>query len=263
MYHCISIHKKKKKKKEYGKTEHVKTERGKTERGKTERGNTDALYYYGAYAEVVNIDFTSAKTKKKNLDTLSKSDSSTPPVAAKQVVPPPSAAEQEAFFEKLHQSGTKLAILSLVEPYVREYIPKTASNIFPQPLTSLDNPAMYGKDYGSIREVCQNVNVTVTNEQSKAVESNTRQQSLTKQWYAQRIGRITASRMKAVCHTDPGMPSQSLIKQIVYPDLYRFSSSATTWGCTYGKEARDKYEQYMTEANLLCRLLCSRCWTCD
>lgn len=57
-----------------------------------------------------------------------------------------------------------------------------------------------------------------------------------------RSGRITASRLKAVCSNDPAYPSMSLIMSICYPELSQFRSSATTWGCEHESEARAKYK---------------------
>ena len=63
--------------------------------------------------------------------------------------------------------------------------------------------------------------------QAVAIEKETRQQSESKIWFEQRAGRITASKFKAAIHTDPANPSRSLIKQICYPNAYRFETKAT------------------------------------
>jgi len=47
--------------------------------------------------------------------------------------------------------------------------------------------------------------------------------------------------MKAVCHTDPANPAQSLIKSIFYPVELLFSSKETDWGQKQEKVARDLY----------------------
>ena len=80
-----------------------------------------------------------------------------------------------------------------------------------------------------------------------AVEKETRKQYGCKLWFTYRAGRITASRMKAACHTDPNNPSKSLIKAICYPEAYRFVSSATAWGCSHEKSARDMYIETMKD----------------
>ena len=81
--------------------------------------------------------------------------------------------------------------------------------------------------------------IKVSAEQAKAVELATHEQSNSKLWYRFRAGRITASKMKTACCTDPILPSQTLIKTVCYPESYKFSSSATVWGCQHEKYARD------------------------
>ena len=53
---------------------------------------------------------------------------------------------------------------------------------------------------------------------------------------------MTASKMKAVCHTDSD-PAQSLVKSICYPEAFKFSSKATSWGCRHEKSAWDLCKQ--------------------
>ena len=47
--------------------------------------------------------------------------------------------------------------------------------------------------------------------------------------------------MKAVCHTNPANPSQSLIKGICYPEDFSFTSKATSWGCKHENKTREMY----------------------
>ena len=65
----------------------------------------------------------------------------------------------------------------------------------------------------------------------------TRDQSRSKHWFQYRAGRITASRFKQVLHTDPHQPSLSLLNTICYPEIHRFSTQATLWGCEHEKNA--------------------------
>jgi len=44
--------------------------------------------------------------------------------------------------------------------------------------------------------------------------------------------------MKAVCHTDPTNPAQSLVKSICYPLELSFSSKETDWGQKHEKEVK-------------------------
>ena len=75
------------------------------------------------------------------------------------------------------------------------------------------------------------------------IEMETKSRSKSKLWYKYRAGTVTASRMRAVCHTNLADPSQSLIKSICYPDAFQFTSKATEWGCNHEKLAREMYEK--------------------
>ena len=86
----------------------------------------------------------------------------------------------------------------------------------------------------------------VSKNQSAFAEKETREQSKNDKWFKLRCGRITASRLRAVLHTNPSKPSKSLIKQICYPEAFRFSSKATCWGCDHEKKAQQLYVKVMS-----------------
>ena len=75
------------------------------------------------------------------------------------------------------------------------------------------------------------------------VEESTRDQHNSKLWFKFCSGRITASIMKSVCRTDAANPSQNLIKQICYPQLFKFSSRQTDWGCAHERAGRNCYSE--------------------
>ncbi len=93
---------------------------------------------------------------------------------------------------------------------------------------------------------CSNVrsffpSIKVSFEQVKAVDVSTREQAKSTVWFQQRVGRITASRLKLAIHTDIMQPSQSLIKSICYPESHNFKFKATSWGCEHEESARKSY----------------------
>ena len=88
--------------------------------------------------------------------------------------------------------------------------------------------------------------VDVSVEQAKQVEFATRTQSKSKLWYRFRAGRITASKAKSACNTDPSKQLQSLVKAIVYPDSCKFSTVATRWVCEHEDTARVRFQQEMS-----------------
>ena len=81
---------------------------------------------------------------------------------------------------------------------------------------------------------------------TKATELKIRMQANSRLWFQMRAGRITASKFKAACHTNPASPSISLIMSISHPDLFRFLTKATRWGCKHEKPAMAKYKVKLT-----------------
>lgn len=83
--------------------------------------------------------------------------------------------------------------------------------------------------------------VTVSEEQAKLVESNTRLQAKSALWFRMRSGRITASHFKSASHTSSASPLISLIMSICHPEISRFLTAATHWGCDHEQVARKDY----------------------
>ena len=57
------------------------------------------------------------------------------------------------------------------------------------------------------------------------------------------VGRITASKFKSACCTDPAAPSKSIIMSVCYPELFQFSTAATKWGCQHEQLALEIYSE--------------------
>ena len=62
-------------------------------------------------------------------------------------------------------------------------------------------------------------------------------------FFTHRAGRIGASLSGAVCHTNPAQPSQSLIKSIYYPHLFKINTKAVSYGCKHEDDAIKAYEE--------------------
>ena len=199
------------------------------------------------YSPVKDLDFTSAKGKKRKIDcalaypTPSVAKCPRKPVA----VNPPSDDELVKFYKTLSECGSKPAILSVTLPYANDFQPKTSRSNFPQLLPELYKEEYLEMGYMKLLDTCCGIEVKVTSEMVDAVERATRDQSGSNLWFKCRAGRITASRMKSVCHSDPANPAQSLIKVICYPEAFKFVSAATSWGCRHEKCARDTYVSHM------------------
>ena len=197
------------------------------------------------YLPIADIDFTSASNKKRKLDSVIDSTDASSSMKVNHVDVRsknlPSYEEMNCFYERLSKSKSKPAILSLVDPYSDNYVPSSSLPECPFPLTALHKPEYENLSYSELLEVCEGVEVSITESESIAIQKITVSQFKSKSWFRYRAGRITASRIKAVCHTNPSHPSQSLIKSICYPDQFCFKTKATTWGCTHEKAARRWY----------------------
>ena len=202
------------------------------------------------YLPIKDIDFTSAKSKKRKLD--DSSTSTTPssayhcgPSPSVRMTESPSSPELKSLYQNLSKCGSKPVILSLVPEHADNFVPKARLSAFPEPLQSLSKPEYLKLGYTELLTLCESTTITVTQEMALADEEATREQSASRLWYTYRSGRVTASKMKQVCHTNPSMAAQSLIKSVCYPEAYRFTTKATKWGCTHEKAALEHYKALM------------------
>ena len=158
----------------------------------------------------------------------------------------PTEDQKTLFYSKI--AKYKPSVLSLVSPFLDSYIPQTEIvSLAIQPLSALYSSQNEELTYRELLNVCDTFEFDLEDEQIEDIERATRGQSDSDEWFAHRAGRITSSRMKAACHSDPANPSLSLIKQICYPNLFRFSTQATKWGCDHESVARELYIKAMEE----------------
>lgn len=76
----------------------------------------------------------------------------------------------------------------------------------------------------------------------KRVEASTKQQSRSQQWFLHRAGRVTASVMRRVCHTNVDKPSVSLLKIVCYPEKQSLRTPAVMWGINHEQDALRAYQ---------------------
>ena len=164
-------------------------------------------------------------------------------------VPMATQKDMLSFCEHLHSTGKRAGILSCLSPFSDDYMPTSMTDNFPNLLTELVDENCYDMNYAELVSHCQDIFISVTEEQAEAVEAATREQASSKLWHRFRAGRITASNMKTVCHTDPAQPALSLISCICNPEGMTFSTKATQWGCEHETVARDKFLEEMTKVH--------------
>ncbi|XP_060774292.1 uncharacterized protein LOC132884458 [Neoarius graeffei] len=200
------------------------------------------------YSEIQNIDFQSHQSLKRKLDnTLSYRTPQTPSTdQGSQKLPEilqPTSEESAVFLEKLFATKDNAVLLSVMPSYSEHFVPSSLGETFPNILTELYNEEYAGASKEELIEHCMNKFETINVSESQCinVELEMKDQSCSKLWFRFRAGRITASRMKAVCSTNVENPSKSLIKAIYYPNSVSFATKATKWGCEHEKIALDAF----------------------
>ena len=212
------------------------------------------------YARVKDINFSSAKKLKENLDqkidnlnnlqqpTISSQPeaSHSPRVLYSGAVSTsansrPSREEIDELYVKLDRCKIKAVALSLISPFADQYVDQSRS----VPVVS---ELFLG--YTELLRKCTEVQLNYSEDQIKLVEKNTQAQSKGAGFFKHRAGRIGASIFGAVFHSNLSQPSQSLIKTICYPSLYKINNKAMRHGCKHEGAAITAYETVMKKSHV-------------
>ena len=193
------------------------------------------------YLPLYDIDFTTAEKRMKGTN----DDHST---NLSSNLLPPSHDEMSTFFSEISKEDEKRPIiLSLISPYSDAF--QSSADHLPQQLQLLYNSKYLEFDYITLLKLSTDFISelsTATASQQHHLEEMTRIQARSKDWFKYRAGRITASRFYQITHTNPHMPSLSLIQSVCYPQFSQFSNTATTYGCTHEKDAIEAYKHNST-----------------
>ena len=206
------------------------------------------------YARVKDINFSSAKKLKNDLDksienvnspsTVTPSETS--PAGRTSVIQTPSPDEIDEFYHSLSGSKIKPVCLSLIHPYCESFISSTRKI---KALTDLFDNKYMELSYTDLLKECHKVEVKLCDEDIQEIERETVDQARGSAFFRHRAGRIGASKCRAASHTDPSQPFQSLIKAICYPNIFRLSTAATKHGCKHEDSAIKEYEKEMKKAH--------------
>ena len=190
----------------------------------------------------------SASCEKRARDAAGDTSCGTNTKCKTKVVNPPTAVEEKKFLDSLVTcDGVKPVVLSVLPTYCDSFIPSSLDSDLPFVLDNLFKSSFLKCSfYELLAEAKQTVLPHVSEDQCKTAERMTRDQSNCRLWFRLRAGRITASKLKGVCSTDPAFPSLSLIMAICHPELSRFSTAATRYGCQHEKDAIDVYKKKMS-----------------
>ena len=153
----------------------------------------------------------------------------------------PSHDDKMAFLGMLASCKSKPAVLSLIEPYSSRYVPKSLDSSLPVCLSQIFQSEYACLNYCDLLSIASDYTITVTEQEAVQVESKTKLQANSRLWYQMRAGRVTASRFRSACRANPAQPSISLIMGICNPELTKFNTAATNWGCEHEKVAIFRY----------------------
>ena len=134
----------------------------------------------------------------------------------------PKAEELKQFYDSLSECKNKPVCLR--------------TNLFDENYLQISN-------YANLLQECQNIQLRISDAEIQLIERETLNQARERSFYQHREGRIGASQSEAASHTDPCQPSQSLIKAICYPNVFKFSTAATRHGCKHEPLAIKEYEK--------------------
>ena len=208
------------------------------------------------YKAAKDIDFTSAKKKQSLLnEEISFTAFSGVPVPNKTPrgrsrsthVPNPTPLDVSNMFAMFSLNNQQPAAMKIFKGHSKHFIPIAVSGTIPDPLTNLFDPNLLNSTLSELQNIIHSnsFSIKVTPDQVKIVEEETRGQSKKDLWFKLRAGRLTASRMKAVCHSSIESPSCSLLKGICQSNPIPLQNDAIEWGKMKEKRARSEYLRFM------------------
>ena len=207
------------------------------------------------YAPVQDIDFSSARKLKENLD--GKIDALTPNCNAdlngdrsalfdrddEVEKCRPTTEELSTFYAKLNQCSVKPVALSLQDDYAGQFV--VGSRAVPV-ITDLYETQNLDLNYPDLLRKCLAVKLEITEENIALVEKDTRSQAKCSSFYRHRAGRIGASMSGAASKCNLAKPPQSTIRTICYPHLFKVNTKAINHGCKYEDIAIKAYAEMMS-----------------
>ena len=139
--------------------------------------------------------------------------------------------EANAFFGNVLRH--KPCVLSLLAPYCDSYIPtesEEATSLDIPGLSILYKPENEELTYKELLDVGEDIVFELTSEQICEIEKHTRAQHGCDLWFKHSAGQITASKMKAACHTDPASPLDKTDMLSETKQFFHFSDKVMkTW----------------------------------
>lgn len=141
----------------------------------------------------------------------------------------PSKEDITLLLSKLEEMPGKPTGILLVTDNSKNFIHPALTITLPKPIGSMFKMDLMGCSLTQLVEKSNELysQISISFEQREAISSLTLNQSDSKNWFRYTAYRITASKFKCVLKTSIEKPSISLIKEICYPEAFKFTSEAT------------------------------------
>ena len=203
------------------------------------------------YAKMRDINLTSARKLKADLDekidSLGEAQATSFTGSRRELtVQVPTETEMNILYESLDKSKIKPVALSLIKPYSDQFVSESSSI---QTIPDLFDNDNLNLTYTDLLKKCFNVEICLSSKDIAQIERDTQSQANGSAFFRHRAGRIGASMSGAVCRTNPAQPSQSLIKTICYPNLFKVNTKAVIHGCKHEADAIKAYEEEMKNSH--------------
>uniref|UniRef100_A0A672QMK3 YqaJ viral recombinase domain-containing protein n=1 Tax=Sinocyclocheilus grahami TaxID=75366 RepID=A0A672QMK3_SINGR len=210
------------------------------------------------------IDFTSAKAKRKSLNSLLEGEVASMPALRTSVntckFSIATQEQWESYLAQLQKVSPKAAILSTLPAYSDAFADPVQLFSAPDSLHSLRDKKMDGSELSILRLHCKTLasKADVTPEQAHFIERQTRMQYKCSSWCHFRTGRITASNMHSVFVSDLNNPALSTVRAVCYPSSRATNQCpATAWGRQNEENAITQYK--LQTMNHHCDMEISEC----
>ena len=146
-------------------------------------------------------------------------------------VRPLDEVEMNAQLKKLNELNVKPVILSLFKPYSESFMSRSQHVLI---MPDLYDPSHLKLSYPDRLKQCFEVSLDLNDNELDAIEEDTRQQSKGNFFYI-------------VAHSNPMQPSESLIKSLCYPHLFKVTSKAISHGKKYEKTAVETHKDFQVK----------------
>lgn len=170
------------------------------------------LYFQHEPVRVIEIDFRHLKPSIESVSIAS----GLPTSKKRKIVPPPTPEEQKVFLKGLQELYPQSAVLTAT---MQQELPASKSiTHLPATIASLFDPKYKELSSAHLQVECERIftnDLKVTKEEAKFLAESTKLQSRSLVWHEHRMGRLTASKFGAICHTNYDSPSHSLVTSIL------------------------------------------------